>query len=122
MPSWWIWMNCDSASIAVADGGLLANDQRHRAKVRQAAAIGHPQTEFVDAGGCGGSFQQAAETGDRDAKVRAIEAGDRKPGLSQHRYRVEPDGPGDLGIMRQAGAADQVGHAVAFRAMSRNVK
>ena len=44
-----------------ADRGLFANDQRHRAEVGEAAAIGHPQPEFLDAGGRGGSFQQAAE-------------------------------------------------------------
>ena len=55
----------------IADRRLFAHDQRHRSEIREAAAIGHTQAEFIDAGGGSGSFQQAADAGDRDAQIRA---------------------------------------------------
>ena len=77
------------------DGGLFAHDQRNRSEVGQAAAIGHAQAEFIDAGGRGGSFQQAADAGDRDAQIRAVRGNSTGSlTLRSIRTRIEPDRSG----------------------------
>ena len=97
------------------DGRLLANHEGDRPEVGKAAALRHSQAKLVGAGSGGGGHQQAADAGHGDAQVRALQASERKPDLFQHVPRLEADRTGDFGVMRQAGAANQVDHALNFK-------
>ena len=89
---------------------LLANDDPDRPEVGKAATLGHSQGKLVDPGRRGGSLEQAADAADRDAHVLMVKAGERKPCPSQHLPRIDSRRPRELGVMRQAGAANQVSH------------
>ena len=124
MPSWWIWMNRDKASMAFTDRGLFAHDQCHRAELVRPprSDIRRPNSSTP---GAGRQFEQTSEAGTAMG-VRPFEATDRQPGLAHHLFGVEPGGPGDLGVMLKP--ALRMRSVMprpclsAIRAMSRNVK
>ncbi len=110
----------------LADRGLFAHDEADPAKVGQPAALGEPQAEIFGTGRLGRQFEQATQARDGDGYVGLLEAGQRQPDLPHHLFGVEPDRPGDLRVIAQARAANEVGHAnrscQPFPPMSRNVK
>ena len=94
----------------VADRGLLARHQRHRAEIGERAAFGHQEAEFLDAGRGGRSLQQPPQAGGRDAQVGAFEGFQRQAHLAHHRPGVDAHRLGNLRIVRKSCAADQIAH------------
>jgi hypothetical protein len=91
----------------VAQPRLVAHEQRERTEVREAARFRHAQAERGLAAARGRQLEQAAHRGGRDLQVGLAEAAGRQADLGQQRPSVEAAGCGDVGEVREAGAADE---------------
>lgn len=124
-----VMMNMDETREGLdgfADGRLLAHDQADGAEIGEAAALGEPQAEIFGTGRLRRYLEQTTQRCDGNRCIRLVENGQRQPDLAHHLLGIEPNRPGDLRVIAQACAANEVGHATCscqpFRQMSRNVK
>ena len=90
---------------------LLANQQPERAEMGKASRLGHEQAERFDSASIRRRLQQAAHGVDRDLDFRVFEAALREIELAQQAPRVQPGAAGDVGVVGEAPAANQAGHA-----------
>ncbi|MNT28540.1 hypothetical protein D3C72_1642320 [compost metagenome] len=99
-------------------GGFLSYYQCHRPEVRQTPCLGHAQAEVVyPAGDCRG-LEQAPDGIARNPQVGIVQAGRTQSHLGQQGQRIEPRRTRHLGVVGQAGAANQIRHGV-FTGVSR---
>jgi hypothetical protein len=89
-----------------AKGRLLADEEPQSSEIGQAACLRHQQSEAFDAAALGRRFEQPAHRLERNEHVRSLQALRRKAEFPQHPRRVEPELAGDLGVVREACAAD----------------
>jgi hypothetical protein len=108
------------------DCRLLAHDQSDRAEISEPAALGEAQAEILGTRRRRRQFEQTTQAGDGNGCIGPVEASQRQLDLAHHLLGVEPDRPGDLRVIAQNGAANEIGHAnrscLPFPQMSRNVK
>jgi hypothetical protein len=90
----------------VAQGGLVGDQEAHRAEVRELARLGHAQAEGRAVGGLRGELEQLHHAVGGEAQVRVAERAAIDPDPAQHGRGVEADLGGDRGVVREGGAAD----------------
>src|SRR5262245_57310102 len=78
--------------------------------MRELAMFGEPEAELDPITGFGGSLEQPAEGAGRDLQIWILQTSARHADAVEHAVGLEPDRAGDLDIVAQTGAPDEVGH------------
>ena len=104
----------------VADRRLFPDQQRERAQVCEASAVGQSQAKIGLTGPQRRFLKQSHHCEYRYLDLRISKAGCRKATGRDHAIRIDANGLSQFNVIAECRAADETGHAVLSR-MSPNV-